>query len=65
MNSNPVAVTETLDIAPVSRKYILHIQANTDCRFILKLVDKMIRKYKIYRIDISTDNAAQSFGQID
>ena len=43
MGSNPVAVTQTSDIAPVSGKEFLDIQATKECRFTLKRVCDMIR----------------------
>ena len=44
-DSNPVAVTYTLDTAPVSSKAFLDIQTNIDCRFTLKCVRDMTRTY--------------------
>ena len=38
MGSNPVAVTKTSDVAPVSSKELLDIQATKECRFTLKCV---------------------------
>ena len=43
--SNPVAVTETSDIAFVSSKEFLVIQATTKCRFTLKRPRDMIRTH--------------------
>ena len=43
MGSNPVAVTLISDIAPVSSKKFLNIQAITDFRFTLKRVCDVIR----------------------
>ena len=40
---SPVAVTETSDMAPVSSKKSLDIQATIECRFTLKHVRDMIR----------------------
>ena len=45
VNSNSVAVTETSDVAPVSRKEFLDIQATIECRFSLKLEREMIITY--------------------
>ena len=42
---NPVAVTQTSDIAPVLRKQFLDIQATIECRFPLKHVHDMIVTY--------------------
>ena len=42
LGSNPVLVTKTSDIAPVSSKEFLDIQATTECRFILKRICDMI-----------------------
>ena len=45
-------VTETSDIAPVSRKGFLDIQASIDCRFDLKRVRDMIITYsQMHRTD--------------
>ena len=38
VGSNPIAVTQTLDMAPVLREEFLDIQAFIECRFTLKLV---------------------------
>ena len=35
---NPVAGTSTSDIAPVSCKEFLHVQATTECRFTDKII---------------------------
>ena len=43
--SSPVAVTSTSDIAHVSSKEFLHIQANVECGFTLKHVRDIIRTY--------------------
>ena len=40
-SSNPVAVAYTSDIAPVSNKDFLDIQATIECRFTLKRVRHM------------------------
>ena len=40
---NPVAVTCTSDVAPVSRRKLLNIQGTAQCRFTLKWVCDMIR----------------------
>ena len=45
VGSNPVSVTETSDIAPVSTEEFLDIQATTECRFTLKRVHDMIITY--------------------
>ena len=45
VSSNPVAVTYTLDIAPVSSKELLDIQATIECRFTLKRVLGIIITY--------------------
>ena len=42
VNSNSVAVTETSDVAPVSRKEFLDIQATIECRFTVKGVHDMM-----------------------
>ena len=43
VGSNPVAVTETSDPAPVSSKEFFDIQANIECGFNLKHVRDVIR----------------------
>ena len=45
VGSNPVAVTQTPDIAPVSSKEFLDIQANKECEFTLKCVCDMAKTY--------------------
>ena len=45
VGSNPVAVTQTLDIAPDLTKEFLDIQGTIECRFTLKRVREMIRTY--------------------
>ena len=45
MGSNPVAVTQTSDIAPVSSKVFLDIQATIECKFTLTRVHDMIITY--------------------
>ena len=47
MGSNPVAVTQTSDIAPVSSKEFLDIQATIECKFTLKRVHNMIITYSL------------------
>ena len=47
MGSNLVAVTYNSDIALVSSKRFLDIQAITECRFTLKRVGDMIITYRI------------------
>ena len=42
VGSISVAVTQTLDLAPVLSKEFLGIQANIDCGFTLKCVGDMI-----------------------
>ena len=42
VGSNPVTVTETSDIVPVSSKECLDIQATIECRFTLRRVREMI-----------------------
>ena len=42
VGSNPVSVTQTLDIVPVSSKEFLDIQVNLECRFTLRRVSDMI-----------------------
>ena len=50
--SNPVSVIWTSDIAPVSRKEFLDIQATIESRFTLKLIRDMIITYsQIHRTD--------------
>ena len=44
---NPFAVIQTSDIAPVSSKEFLDIQATTECRSTLKLVRDMIMTYSL------------------
>ena len=39
---NPVAITQTSDMAPVLSQEFLDIQATIECRFTLKLVRDMI-----------------------
>ena len=41
----PVAVTQTLDLAPVSSKEFFDSQATIECGFTLKRVWDMIRTY--------------------
>ena len=49
---NPVAVTQTSDIGPVSSKHLLDIQATKECRFTLKRVRDMIITYsQMHRTD--------------
>ena len=56
VGSNTVAVTQILDIAPLSSKNFLEIQATIECRFTLKRVRDMIRTYgQMHR----TDNYSQ------
>ena len=43
--SDPIAVISTSDIASVSSKEFLNIQATTECRFTLKRVRNMIRTH--------------------
>ena len=43
--SSPVAVTQTLDTAPVLSKEFLDIQRTIECRFTVKRVHDMIRTY--------------------
>ena len=50
IGSNPVAVTSTSDITPVSSKEFLEIEAPIDCRFTLKHVLDMIIAYSQYKI---------------
>ena len=45
MGSNSAAVTETLDIASVSNKKLLDIQATIECKCTLKRVRGMIIAY--------------------
>ena len=45
VGSSLVAVNYTSDIAPVSSKEFLDIQANIDCGFTLKGVLDIIRRY--------------------
>ena len=45
VGSNPVAVTYTLEITPVSSNEFLDIQATIECRFTLKRVRHMIISY--------------------
>ena len=49
LGSNPVLVTKTSDIAPVSSKEFLDIQGTTECRFILKRICDMIGTHYILR----------------
>ena len=58
VGSSPVTVTQTSDIAPVSSKVSLDIQANIECGFTLKRVRDMIRTYS------QMHNTAESFGQL-
>ena len=43
MGSNPIAITETSNFAPVSSKEFLDIKATTVCEFTLKHIGDMIR----------------------
>ena len=45
VGSNPIALTLTSDIAPVSSKGFLDIQATIECRFTVKCVRHMIIIY--------------------
>ena len=45
VGSNPIAVTYTLDIAPVLSKDFLDILANIECKFTLKRIRDMIITY--------------------
>ena len=63
LQTNPVAVTETPDIVPVSSKEFLDIQAAIECRFTPKRVRNMRTNTVKYNVQISTHNTAQSFGQ--
>ena len=45
VGSNPIAVTQTLDMAPVLREEFLDIQAFIESRFTLKLVRDTIITY--------------------
>ena len=45
VHSNPVAVTYTSNIAPVSSMEFLNIQATVECKFTLKCARGMIRTY--------------------
>ena len=49
LGSNPVAVTSSSDLAPVSSKEFLDIQATIECGFTLKRVRDMTKTYS-YRI---------------
>ena len=49
VSSSPVAVTSTSDIAPVSSKEFLDIQANVESEFTLKRVRDMITTYSQMR----------------
>ena len=50
--SIPVAVTETSDFAPASRKEFLDIQTTIECGFTLKRVRDMTKTYsKMHRTD--------------
>ena len=52
MESSPVAVTETSDFEPASRKEFLDIQATIECEFSLKRVRNMTITYsQIHRTD--------------
>ena len=52
VGSSPVAVTETSDIALVSIKEFLDIQANRECRFTVKCVRNMTGTYsQMHRTD--------------
>ena len=45
LDSNPVAVSKTLDIVPVSSKEFYDIQTSTECRLTLKRVCDMTRTH--------------------
>ena len=49
MGSNPVAVSETSDIAPVSSNEVLNIQATIEWRFTLKHIRDMIITYSQFK----------------
>ena len=52
VGSDPVAVTKTADIAPVSSKEFLDIQATAECRFTLKrILDIIITFSEMHRRD--------------
>ena len=44
--SNPVTVTQTSGMVPVSSKVLLDIQTTIECRYNLKFVRNMIKAYR-------------------
>ena len=48
VGTSPVVVIQTSDIAPVSNKEFLDIQATTECGFCLKLIQFFILFYILF-----------------
>ena len=65
VGSNPVAVSQTSDMALVLSKEFLDIQATIECRFTLKLARDMLKTYsQRYWFSISMSLAITSQLQI-
>ena len=71
VGSNPVAVTETSDFAPVSSKEFLDIQATIECGFTLKRVRDIIKTYSLkivfkiktgYKLELLTNERMKLLG---
>ena len=62
VGSSPVVVTETSDIAPVSSKRFIGIQATIECGFTLKRVRDMMRTYssQMHRTDKCSQHHSNS-----
>ena len=52
VGSNPVSVTEISDIAPVSSKGFIDIQATIECRLNLERAHDMIKTYSQLTIGV-------------
>ena len=64
VGSNTIAATWASDIAPVSSKEFLNIQATTECRFTLKQIRDMIKHTVKCNVQISTHSTAQSLASL-
>ena len=65
VGSNPIAFTETSDIASVLSKEFLGIQATTECRFTLEGVHDMIITYKCVHDVCNADLSKVYFNACD
>ena len=64
VGSSPVALIETLDIAPCLGKNFLDIQANIESRLTLKRLRDMARTSVKPTVQISPQNSAKSVDQL-